>query len=165
MYLTINNRNIGRVIEAASRKWVLILGRFTKGKDVLIAIQKALKDQQFIPVIFDFDRPEQRDLIETIILLAGMSAFVIVEMSDPRSTPLELQAIASNYGVPIFPVMREGTEAFGMFPGLRKFRWVFPALKYSSKENLSERLATEVVEPALAEVRRLSEWKRRVEAP
>ena len=162
MYLTINNRNIGRIIEAASRKWVLILGRFTNGKDVLIAIQKALKDQQFIPVIFDFDRPEQRDLIETIILLAGMSAFVIVEMSDPRSTPLELQAIASNYGVPIFPVMREETEAFGMFSGLRKFRWVFPPLKYSSKENLIERLATEVIEPALAEVRRLSEWKRLV---
>jgi hypothetical protein len=165
MYLTINNRNIGRIIEAAGRKWVLVLGRFTKGKEVLIAIQDALKYKQFIPVIFDFDRPEQRDLIETIILLAGMSAFVIVEMSDPRSTPLELQAIASNYGVPIFPVMREDAEAFGMFPGLRKFRWVFPPLKYSSKEDLSERLEAEVIEPALAEVRRLSEWKRRVEAP
>jgi hypothetical protein len=38
MYLTINNRNIGRIIEAAGRKWVLILGRFTKGKDILIAM-------------------------------------------------------------------------------------------------------------------------------
>ena len=127
-------------------------------------MQKALKEKQFIPVTFDFDRPEQRDLIETIILLAGMNAFVIVEMSDPRSTPLELQAIASKYGVPIFPVMREEAEAFGMFPGLRRFRWVFPPLKYSSKENLIERLAGEVIEPALAEVRRLSDWNRRVEA-
>lgn len=164
MYLTINNRNIGRIIEAAGRKWVLILGRFTKGKDTLIAMQQALKAKGFIPVIFDFDRPEQRDLIETVILLAGLSAFVIVEMSDPRSTPLELQAIASNYGVPIFPVMREEAEAFGMFPGLRKFRWVFPPLKYSSNENLLERLAGEVIEPALAEVRRLSEWKQSVDS-
>ena len=165
MYLTINNRNIGRIIEAAARKWVLILGRFTQGKDVLVAIQQALKAEKFIPVIFDFDRPEHRDLIETILLLAGMSAFVIVEMSDPRSTPLEMQAIASNYGVPIFPVMREDAQAFGMFPGLRKFPWVFPPVTYSSPENLIDQLEAKVIQPALTEVQRLSDWKRGVEAP
>ena len=87
-------------------------------------MRDALKKDQFIPIIFDFKRPKQRDLIETIMLLAGMSAFVIVEMSNPRSTPLELQAIASNYGVPIFPIIKKGVKPFGMFSGLRKFRWV-----------------------------------------
>jgi hypothetical protein len=33
-----------------------------------------------------------------------MSAFVIVEITNPRSTPMELQAIASSYGVPIVPI-------------------------------------------------------------
>jgi hypothetical protein len=42
--------------------------------------------------------PRQRGLIETL-LLAGMGGFVVVEISDPRPAPLELQAIASNYGV------------------------------------------------------------------
>jgi len=32
MYLTVSNENIARIIDAASRKWVLILGRFTQGR-------------------------------------------------------------------------------------------------------------------------------------
>ena len=163
MYLTLTNRNISRIVEAASRKWVLILGRFTEGKDILEKIADALKQRQFIPIKFDFDRPEHRDLIETIILLAGMSAFVIAEISNPRSTPLELQAIASNYGVPIFPIMKRGSEPFGMFSGLRKFRWVFPPLEYDSADDLIRRLPNEVIAPALQETQRLAEAKRSAE--
>lgn len=90
MYLTLNNRNISRIIEAAGRKWVLLLGRFTQRKSVLKAVAEALKQRQFTPIIFDFPPPEQRDLIETVTLLAGMSALVIVEITNPRSTPMEL---------------------------------------------------------------------------
>jgi hypothetical protein len=160
MYFTLNNRNIARIIEVANRKWVLILGRFTERKNVLEAVAKALKQEQFIPIIFDFGRPEQRDLIETIILLAGMSAFVIAEITHPQSTPLELQAIASNYGVPIFPVIQDRARPFGMFSGLRKFRWVFPPLTYKSTDDLIAQLPDKVITPAREEARRLAEWKR-----
>lgn len=163
MYSTINNRNIARIIEGASRKWVLILGRFTEGREVLDAVASRLKREHLIPVIFDFQRPDQRDLIETLILLAGMSAFIIVDISNPRSTPLELQAIASNYGVPIFPIMKRGAEAFGMFSGLRKFRWVFPPLRYDTPRDLSARLARMVIAPAQREALRLSKWKQMAE--
>lgn len=159
MYFTLNNRNIARIIDVASRKWVLILGRFSERKDVLEKVAKALKQEQFIPVIFDFGRPEQRDLIETIILLAGMSAFVIAEITDPRSTPLELQAIASNYGVPIFPVIQGPARPFGMFSGLRKFRWVFPPLTYECTDHLIAQLPYKVIRPAREEGKRLAEWK------
>jgi hypothetical protein len=43
---------------------------------------------------------------------ATLSLFVIVD-SDPRSTPLELQA--SNYGVPIFPIIKSDSTQFGVF--------------------------------------------------
>jgi hypothetical protein len=164
MYFTLNNRNIARIIEAASRKWVLILGRFTERKHVLEAVAKALKQEQFIPILFDFGRPEQRDLIETIILLAGMSAFIIAEITNPKSTPLELQAIASNYGVPIFPVIQDQAKPFGMFSGLRKFRWVFPPLTYKTTDDLMAQLPAKVITPAREEARRLAEWKQLAEA-
>ena len=140
MYLTLNNRNISRIIEAAGRKWVLLLGRFTDGKSVLEDIAKSLKERHLIPIIFDFPPPEQRDLIETVMLLAGMSACVIVEITNPRSTPLELQAIVSNYGVPIIPIMRRGTKEFAMFSGLRKFPWVHDPIAYTHKRKLIESL-------------------------
>lgn len=164
IYSTLNNRNIARIIDGASRKWVLILGRFTdQRKHVLEKLRDTLKDKQYIPIIFDFQRPDRRDLVETLMLLAGMSAFVIVDISAPRSTPLELQAIASNYGVPIFPILKGNANAFGMFPGLRKFRWVFPVVRYRSPADLVSQLHARVIGPAEREAERLRKWKRRVE--
>jgi hypothetical protein len=140
IYLTLNNRNISRVIEETGRKWVLLLGRFTRRKSVLAAIAKALKQRQLIPIIFDFPPPERRDLIETIMLLAGMSALVIVEITSPRSTPMELQAIVPNYGVPVVPVIEGEGKEFGTFSGLRKFPWVRPTIHYDTEEELKARL-------------------------
>ena len=136
MYLTLNNRNISRIIDAAGRKWVLLLGRFTQRKSVLEAIAEALKERHLIPIIFDFPPPKQRDLIETVMLLAGMSACVIVEITNPRSTPMELQAIVSNYGVPVIPIMKEGTTEFATFSGLRKFPWVRDPIPYGRRSQL-----------------------------
>jgi uncharacterized protein YjbI with pentapeptide repeats len=161
MYLTLNNRNISRIFEATGRRWVLLLGRLTRRKSVLTAVAGALKERDFTPIIFDFPPPRQRDLIETVILLAGMSAFVIVEITDPRSTPMELQAIAMNYGVPIVPIMRKGAREFGTFSGLRKFHWVLPTIEYTSTKGLIARLHKDVITPATAAAARLIERKRR----
>ena len=164
IYATLNNRNIARIVEGTSRKWVLILGRFTGGgKEVLDAAHDKLKAKDYIPVIFDFERPNRRDLIETLMLLAGLSAFVIVDISDPRSAPLELQVIASNYGVPIFPIMRCGSDSFGMFAGLRKFPWVFPPRRYNTLAELKSTVIDTVIEQAEHEVRRLTALKRKGE--
>jgi hypothetical protein len=164
VYSTLNNRNIARIVEGASRKWVLILGRFTEGgKEALETVRDRLKAKHYIPVIFDFERPNRRDLIETLMLLAGLSAFVIVDISDPRSAPLELQVIAANYGVPIFPIMRCGSDPFGMFAGLRKFPWVFPPRRYSTLAELKTTVVDSVIKQADHEVRRLTALKRKAE--
>jgi hypothetical protein len=147
MYLTLNNRNISRIIEAAARKWVLLLGRFTHRKSVLKAIAEWLKQRQLTPIIFDFPPPKKRDLVETVMLLAGMSALVIVEITNPRSTPMELQAIVSNYGVPVVPLMKKGAKEFGTFSALRKFPWVHPTITYDTTEELIARLQKNVIGP------------------
>jgi len=140
MYLTLNNRNISRIIDAASQKWVLILGRFTEGKEILEAIEGAMKEWGFIPIIFDFPPPDSRDLIETLLLIAGLSAFVVVEMTNPRSTPLEVMAIVPNYAVPVLPIVRgEATEP-AMVGGLRKFRWVQKPIRYREEKDLIPQL-------------------------
>ena len=79
------------------------------------------------------------------MLLAGMSALIIVEITSPRSTPMELQAIASNYGVPVVPVMKQGAKEFGTFSGLRKFPWVLPTITYDTPEGLIARLQKDVI--------------------
>jgi uncharacterized protein YjbI with pentapeptide repeats len=164
LYFALNNMNLSAIMNAANEKWVLILGRFTERRTVLDKVRDAVEKAQFIPIIFDFERPKHRDLIETIMLLAGMSAFVIVELTNPRSTPLELQAIAANYAVPIFPIIEKGAKPFGMFPGLLKFRWVHPPVEYRTERGLIATLRSKVIEPAMKERGRLAALRRRVEA-
>jgi Pentapeptide repeats (8 copies) len=136
MYFTLNNSNIARIIGATTSQWVLLLGSFTVHKEVLDELAKALKQRNCIPVVLDFERATQRDLVESIILLAGLSRLVIVDISDPRSTPLELQAIVPNFSVSVVPIMKAGTRPFGVFSGLLKFPWVRPLIEYENPTQL-----------------------------
>jgi len=137
MYFTLNNGNIARIIEGTTSQWVLLLGRFKVHKEVLDELAKALKQRNCIPIVFDFDRAPQRDLVESIILLAGLSRLVIVDITDPQSTPLELHAIVPNFAVPVVPITRAGTRPFGVFSGLLKFPWVRrPPIEYENPRQL-----------------------------
>jgi len=149
IYLTLNNRNISRVFEATGRQWVLLLGRFRKRMPLLKRLRQELTRRQYVPIIFDFSRPKDRDLIETVVLLAGMSKFVIVDITDPRSTPMELQAIAPTFGVPIVPIIGPSEREYGTFPAFRKFFWVLKAVRYRTVEDLVARLNSSIIEPAL----------------
>ena len=57
------------------------------------------RGRNYIPIVFDFERARKRDLVESTILLAGLSRLVIVDITDPRSTPMELHAIVPNFAV------------------------------------------------------------------
>jgi len=100
-----------------------------------------------------------RDLIETVLLLAGMSAFVIVEITDPRSTPMELQAIAPTYGVPIVPIIDRTNTEFATVPALRTFPWELPTVRYRSLGDLAAQLDDAVIQPAVAYGQRLGRWQ------
>jgi hypothetical protein len=151
-HLRLNDANLPMVIDTVGKTSVLILGRFTNRgqKAVLERLRQALRAKGLMATVFDFERPRQRDLTETILLLASMSVFIIAEMTSPRSVPLEMQAIAPNYGIPMVPIVREGKGVFGMFPGLRKYPWVLQPLVYDSADNLIKGLRRAVIDPALA---------------
>jgi hypothetical protein len=159
-YMALNNKNLTRLFGAAGRQWVLLLGRFTERKPFLERLAATLKGR-FIPIIFDFPPPDQRDVIESVLLLAGMSAFVVVDLTDARSTPLELQTIVPNYAVPIVPIIKKGQDPFSMFVALRKFDWVLPPLLYESEDDLVKGLQKAVIEPATAKAQSLIDWKTR----
>jgi hypothetical protein len=141
MYLTVDNRNLQRIIQAANRQCVLLLGNFTRDMRVLRALERKLKSWGHIPITFDFGRPEARDLSETVLLLAGLSRFVVAEITHPRSVPLELQLISSNYAVPIVPLLRGKKKAFAMIEGLKKFRGMQPTIRYHSVDDLGRKLS------------------------
>ena len=148
--LLINNKNIRHAIDTLTSKIVLILGRFTpKRKAVLEAIRQKLKKHDFIPVIFDFDKPSQRDVAETISTLAHIAKFIIVDITEPRSVPQELQRIIPNLpSVPVQPIIHSSAKKYGMFEHFQQFPWVLPIYKYKTIKDVIGSLEEKIIKPA-----------------
>jgi hypothetical protein len=151
VYLLLHNAKIRDVIDTIGRRGVLLLGRFTEGRiAVLERLREELRRRGYVPIVFDFDKPETKDFTETVRLLAGLSKFVIADITNPKSAPLELQATVPEIMVPFLPIIEEGQEPFAMLTDLwvKHRDWVFEPLHYSSLEALIGALDNEIIEPA-----------------
>jgi len=157
IYLLLNNEKIRDVIDTITSKVVLILGRFTpERKAVLDAIRDELRKRNYLPVLFDFDKPTSRDFTETVRTLAHLARFIIADITETRSIPQELQAIVPGLAVPVQPLLLEGsTGEYGMFQDLRKYDWVLEVHRYDSLEGLIASLGDRVIAPAEAKAKEL----------
>ena len=164
IYLMLNNTKIRNVIDTVTSKAVLILGRFAdpQRKAVLDGLRQKLREFNLLPMVFDFDRPTDKDYTETVQTLAGMSMFVIADVTLPKSTPLELQAIVTNFKVPFLPIIDVSVDPrpFAMLvDSQNSFDWVLQTLAYKSKEHLLENLKTYVIDRAMAKREELRKAK------
>ena len=152
VHLLLHNKKIRKVIDTIGEKGVLILGRFVEErKAVLDAIRDKLRELGFVPMMFNFERPTQRDFTETIKTLAGLSRFIIADITNPKSSPLELQATMPDYMIPFVPIIQGDQEPFAMFQDIQQKYgdWVLDVLRYDSAENLLNVVNEAVVKPAL----------------
>jgi len=151
IYLILNNIEIRDVINTLTSKSVLILGRFRvpERKAILDALRNKLREYDLLPIVFDFDRPTNKDFTETIKTLAGLSFFVIADVTNPKSTPLELQATIPDYQIPFVPIIQEGEEPFAMLADLQTRPWVLDTLSYSSVDMLLKALKPAIIDPAI----------------
>jgi uncharacterized protein YjbI with pentapeptide repeats len=151
VHLLLSDSGIREVIDTVTSKVVLILGRFTKErKFVLDALRRELRRHDLTPVLFDFDIPADRDITETVTLLARMARFIIADLTDPSSIPMELQAIAPDVAVPICSVVQKDQMPFSMFGTLKKYHWVLPPYRYSDTDELLGNLQGGIIAPAEA---------------
>jgi hypothetical protein len=140
------------VINTIGQRGVLILGRFSEERKIVLdVLREKLRKLNFLPIVFDFERSTERDFTETIITLAGLSCFIIADITNPKSSPLELQATVPNYMIPFVPIIQEGEQPFSMFRDLKgKYDWILDILEYDTPTNLIKGLERAVVTPALA---------------
>jgi uncharacterized protein YjbI with pentapeptide repeats len=152
IYLILNNEEIRDVINTLTSKAVLILGRFAPParKAILDALRSKLREYDLLPIVFDFDRPTDKDFTETIKTLAGLCYFVIADVTNPKSSPLELQATVPDYQIPFVPIIQEGERPFAMMVDLqKKYNWVLNTLSYSSIDTLIKALKPAIIDPAI----------------
>src|ERR1700733_11441224 len=62
VYLLLHNEKIRNVIDTIGKKGVLLLGRFTEGRiTILERLRENLRILGFVPMVFNFDKPETKD--------------------------------------------------------------------------------------------------------
>jgi len=150
IYLLLNNHKIRDVIDTITSKAVLILGRFTRErKAILEEIREKLRQHNYLPILFDFEKPTNRDLTETISTLAHMVRFIIADLTEVKSIPQELERIIPHLpSVPVQPVLQASAEEYSMFEHFKRYPWVLETYQYKSLEEVIATLTEKVIAPA-----------------
>lgn len=157
IYLLIHNEKIRHVIDTITSKVVLILGRFTiERKVVLDAIRDELRKRDYLPVLFDFEKPAGRDLTETISTLAHMARFVIADITDAKAVPIELKHIVPMLpSVPVKPLILDSQYEYALFDHIRGFGSVLEPYRYENQSQLLATIEEKVIAPAEEKVREI----------
>jgi len=163
VFLLLDNTRINNFFNTMTSKAVVIMGRFQPKarKTILDGLRRDLRKEGFLPIVFDFDRPTDRDYTETIKTLVGLCQFAIVDITKPRSSPLELDATVKDYQVPFVPIIQKGEEPFSMFKDLRKYDWMLETLNYESADTLSLVTKPLIIDRALRACEQIRQFKAR----
>jgi hypothetical protein len=150
---------VGKLLAATTQRVVLVLGRFTPARKVVLdALARALRRRGKIAITFDFPAPEQREISDTVRFIAAMSEFVVVDLTDASSVPLELHATVPDLMIPVLPIIQARRRPFPMFSDLqRRYFWVVPTLAYRDKAELVRHLDDAIIAPAGQAARDIAE--------
>jgi uncharacterized protein YjbI with pentapeptide repeats len=155
IYLLLHNPKIRDVIDTIGNKAVLILGRSTpERKAILDALREELRKRDYVPILFDFDKPTSQNLTATIMTLARLARFIIADLTDPSSIPYELGRIVPITKVPVQPILLSSSRReIAMFSDLQDdYHWALPIHHYDSLEQLILGLLEQVIRPAETKV-------------
>jgi uncharacterized protein YjbI with pentapeptide repeats len=157
IYLLLNNQEIRDVIDTINAKAVLILGRFSQErKPVLNAIRDELRKHDYLPIMFDFDPSTNQIPIETVKTLAGLSRFVVADLTDARSVPEELLAIDTHCRtVAIRLIKKRGEREYGMLDFKNSPWFVKGRYEYDTEEDVIASINENVIGPAEEKVKEL----------
>lgn len=155
--LLLNNQRLRHIIDSITSKVVLILGRFTPERKVILdAIRNGLRHHNYSPVLFDFEKPASRDLTETISLLSHIAKFVVADITDPRSIPQELLRIVPALpSVPVLPLLQASSDEYSMFEHFKRYPWVLDIYCYKDLDDLLKSFEEKVIAPAETKVREI----------
>lgn len=169
IHLLIKNDKIRKVIDNMVQKAVLILGRFTKEHLVILdTVKTALRQKGYLPIIFRFDGPDSRDLIETVSTIAHLARFIVADLSSLKAVSQELQAILPTLlSVPVVLIVSQAdVESLkgGMWQSWLRYPVVLKTVvEYNSKAHLLEIFKERIIDSAEQKVSELRQEAKDIE--
>lgn len=163
--LLLHNEKVRHVIDTITSKVVLILDRFTEiRKAVLDAIREELRKRDYLPILFDFEKPSSRNLTETISTLAHMARFVIADLTDAKSIPQELQRIIPDMpSLPIQPLILSSQYEYAMFKDFLDYQSVLIPHRFDDLDDLLATLHEKVIKPAIDKAEEIQKRRKGIE--
>ncbi len=100
LHLLREHDTLRSIISASTGKLVLLLGGFNDGGlERLRALGDELKARGYLPVIFDFERPNSQSYTDTVEIVASLARFVVADLTGP-SVPFELTTLITHHMIP-----------------------------------------------------------------
>lgn len=156
LYMFLNNEKIRNIFSALHSKNVLILGNFVGNRKVVLnEINTELRKLNYIPIIFDFDKPVVRDFTETLYTMASLSRFIIIDITSSKSAPMEMATIIPSVRIPIIPLIEEGHAPYAMFTDLIKYPWVLSPLQYGDVKSIVQNFQAAIIQPIENKIKEL----------
>jgi hypothetical protein len=158
VHLLLASPKLREVFDTITTKVVLIFGRFTSERlTILEAVRTLLRQHDYVPILFNFEGPENLNVRATVEIVARLARFV-VDLTDVKAVDQELQAIVPQIKVPIRPLLLEGTEPLG--PVLQTLWHDYPdrllkVHRYYDLDGLLASFKEKVIDPAEASAKEL----------
>lgn len=153
--LLLESGGLSTLVDTLRVKTVLLMGRFTREQKAFFDVLKEeLFGRNYVAVSFDFEKPTNRSLADMLTVLAGMSRFIIADLTSPRSVPMELARIVPQLpSVPIVPLIERSEKPFTIFNDLfRLYPWVLEPTVYTGTRDVPQ-LVAQIVERAESKIR------------
>jgi uncharacterized protein YjbI with pentapeptide repeats len=147
--LLLSHNKLRTSFNSVTERGVLLLGHFRGGGlETLQAVAARLREERYLPIMLDLDRPDDRTHRATVQTLAGLSRFIVADVSGPSIAP-ELYATVPHCKRPFVPILEAGREPFAMAVDLLEYPWVVrPTVIFTSIEELVSLVFSKIIAPA-----------------
>jgi uncharacterized protein YjbI with pentapeptide repeats len=153
---------LSMTIDSLATNSVLIVGRFSKERQtVLDGIRDVLRQHSYVPMMFNFEGLDDRDYSQTLMTLAGLARFVIVDLSGFETYSGEWLSFAENRSsVPIKPIFSRSKEHPKLSPSFKELFGHLPQVlsvyRYKTHGDLIAELSEKVIRPAEKKIGKLT---------
>jgi uncharacterized protein YjbI with pentapeptide repeats len=161
VHLLLHNHKIRHIIKTVTSKIVLIAGRFMQEKkDVLDSLQEELRRHDYLPIFFNLEKTSHKEFLETLSILALLSRFIIVDLTDAISVLHEIQSVIEILRVPVQPLLESAAYEYDqedqtILEEFQKNSWALKLHRYESPQGLLASFGEIILGPAESKAREL----------